>query len=197
MKTATNSINRRNFITVISGAATLCLAGATAQDAFAGSARQRSPGGEFDFQLRPHHILDIVSDYGKGPVNYQPHPYGHSLHLVAPKLIAGPGLKIKLVVAADDVCTGCRHLLPDGKCSDVLSQLKPSPPKQSYNDVLDSRILDLLALETGTILTFKEYLVKVNEKTPGIEYICTHPKEKMDERLSGLINGLKKLGVRS
>lgn len=197
MKTTTKTINRRNFVTLVSGIASFSLVSTAFQNAQAASLKPQAPWDAFDFQLRPHHILDIVTDFGKGSTTYQPHHYGHSLHIVAPKLLSGTDQKIKLVLAADDVCTGCKHLLPDGRCQDVLAQLKPSPSKQSYNDVLDSRIFDLLALEPGTILTFREYLVKVNEKTPGIESICTHPKEKMDERLNGLINGLKKLGVRS
>jgi len=197
MKTTTNPINRRNFLTALTGIASVSLLSVPFQKMYGSPLNHLSPGEAYDFQFRPHHILDIVTDYGKGTTTYQPHPYGHSLHIVAPKLLAGTGQKIKLILAADDVCKGCNHLLPDGKCNDVLSQLKPSPAKQSYNDVLDSRIFDLLAIEPGTILTFREYLVKVNEHTPGIEYICTHPKEKMDERLSGLINGLIKLGVRS
>jgi len=197
MKTITYPIDRRNFITVISGIASVSLLSVPFQRIYAGSLKHQASYDAYDFQLRPHHILDIVSDFGNGSSNYQPHPYGHSLHIVAPKLLAGLEQKIKLVIAADDICKGCKHLLPNGQCNDVLSQLKPSPLKQAYNDVLDSRIFDLLALEPGIILTFREYMVKVNDKTPGIEYICTHPKEKMDERLNGLINGLKKLGIRS
>jgi hypothetical protein len=148
----------------------------------------------FDLELRPHHILDIISSHGNG-MTCQPHPYGHSLHIVSPKLLADKNLRIKLVLAADDICIGCSHLLPDGKCNDVLAQLIPSPSKQAYNDVLDCRLFDLFDLVPGTIITFKTYLGKVNEKTPGIEFICTHPKENRVARLKGLVSGLKKLGI--
>ncbi|HPG39985.1 MAG TPA: DUF1284 domain-containing protein [bacterium] len=144
---------------------------------------------------RPHHLLDIISDYGQG-VTYQPHPYGHSLHIVAPQLLADLNTKIKLVIAADAVCAGCKNLLPDGKCTDVLGQLTPSPAKQAYNDVLDARVLDCFALKPDTEMTFRDYLVIVNAHVPGIEEICTHPKENRQERLQGLVAGLVKLGVR-
>jgi len=146
-------------------------------------------------QLRPHHILDIISDHGKGK-QYQPHPYGHSLHIVAPRLLSNPDLKIRLVLNADDICKGCKHLLPDGKCEDVLAQLTPSPSKQAYNDVLDSRLFDDLSIEPNAVITIREYLEAVNKKVPGIEKICTHPKENQQERLNGLVSGLIKLGVR-
>ena len=146
-------------------------------------------------QLRPHHILDIISGHGKG-IEYQPHSYGHSLHIVAPKLLSNLDIKIKLVLQADDICKGCEHLLPDGKCNDVLAQLTPSPSKQAYNDVLDSSLFDDLALEPDSVLSTREFLNAVNRKVPGIEKICTHPKENQQERLQGLVSGLMKLGLR-
>jgi hypothetical protein len=146
-------------------------------------------------QLRPHHILDIISDHGKGQ-EYHPHPYGHSLHIVAPKLLSNLDLKMKLILQADDICAGCEHLLPDGKCKDVLVQLTPSPSKQAYNDVLDSRLFDEFSIVPNAVITFHQYLETVNDKVPGIEKICTHPKENQEERLQGLIDGLIKLGIR-
>ncbi len=146
-------------------------------------------------QLRPHHILDIISVYGKG-IEYKPHPYGHSLHIVAPRLISNLNFKIKLVLDADGICEGCEHLLPDGKCKDVLPQLTPSPSKQAYNDVFDSRLFDELSIMPNTVITIHQFLAAVNEKVPGIEKICTHPKENQQERLHGLVSGLIKLGIR-
>lgn len=150
---------------------------------------------DFDLQLRPHHLLDIITGYGQD-IQYQPHPYGHSLHLVAPELLSNLDSRIKLVLFADDICTGCMHLLPEGKCKDVLAQLTPSPSKQAYNDELDSRLFDYLSLRTHSVITLSNYLEIVNEKVPGIEKICTHPEEGQEERLNGLIKGLIKLGIR-
>jgi hypothetical protein len=150
----------------------------------------------YDLRMRPHHIIDIIADHGKNAI-YEPNPYGHSLHLIAPKLLAVLELHIMLVLETDDLCTGCSHMLPEGKCDDVLGQLKPSPLKQAYNDVLDCRLLDYLSLDQNCILTTRRYLELVNEKTPGIEKICTHPKEDPEERLAGLIDGLVKLGIRN
>ena len=60
-------------------------------------------------KLRPHHILDIISKYGHD-VQFGPHPYGHSLDIVAQKLLSNLELKIKLVLGADDVCAGLEKL---------------------------------------------------------------------------------------
>jgi hypothetical protein len=146
-------------------------------------------------QLRPHHILDIVSDYGRGAA-FRPHPYGHSLHLVAPRLLSDLDAQVKLVLGAYNICAGCKHLMPGGQCQDVLSQLNPSPSKQAYNDVLDCRLFDYLSIKVNSVMTIRKYLEIVNERVPGIEEICTHPKESRQERLQGLVNGLAKLGVR-
>jgi len=150
----------------------------------------------FDIKLRPHHVIDIITGYGMN-VQYEPHPYGHSQHTVAPVLLSDLDLTIKFVLEADDICTGCMHLLPDGKCNDVLAQLKPSPSKQAYNDVLDCRLFDFLGFSPGNIMTTRSYLELLSDKTPGIEKICTHPKEDAVERLAGLQQGLFLLGINS
>ena len=156
---------------------------------------EEQKSGLYDMRMRPHHIIDIISDHGKNAL-YEPNPYGHSLHIVAPELLSNLLLKIKLVLETDDLCTGCSHILPEGKCDDVLAQLKPSPSKQAYNDVLDCRLFDYLSLDQNCILTTRRYLELINDKTPGIEKICTHPKEDPEERLADLISGLIKLGIR-
>lgn len=195
MRDLITSINRRNFLVGLSG---LTLTGllACSGEKTQKEAKQTENLEPCDMQLRPHHILDIISGHGQG-IEYEPHPYGHSQHIVAPKLLSDLNLKIRLVLAADDICKGCMHLLPDGKCKDVLAQLTPSPSKQAYNDVLDCRLFDHFAIEPNTVMTLRRYLEIVNENVPGIERICTHPKEDEEERLQGLISGLNKLGVRA
>ena len=146
-------------------------------------------------KLRPHHILDIINGHAHD-IEYQPSASGNSQYIVAPKLLSNLDLKIKLVLEADDICEGCKRLTPDGKCTAVLSQLTPSPSMQAYNDVLDCRLFDYLSIEVDSVMTFREFLEMVNEKVPGIEKICTHPKEDQERRLNGLINGLIKLEIR-
>jgi hypothetical protein len=146
-------------------------------------------------RLRPHHILDIVTGHGAGQ-HIEPHPYGHSLHIVAETILADLHLETELVVTADAVCHGCRHLQRDGHCDDVLSQLDPAPSKHAYNEVIDCRLLDDLRIKPGAVMTLHEYLVLVNRRVPGLERICTHPKENECQRLANLTAGLVKLGVR-
>lgn len=146
-------------------------------------------------QLRPHHILDIIRAYGNGHT-YTAHPYGHSQHLVAEKILSDLDTEVKLVIGADSICVGCKHLQADGRCTDVLAQLSPSISKQEYNDKLDQKLFEYLGLEANSTSTVRGFLVHVNQFVPGIEEICTHPGEDKAFRLNGLINGLLRLGIR-
>lgn len=146
-------------------------------------------------KLRPHHVLDILTTYGHGG-QFTPHPYGHAVHLVAATMLSGLDLEVRFVIDADEICVPCKHLLPNGKCADVLHQLSPPISKQKYNDELDSRLFEYLGLGASPVMTLREYLEIVNNHLPGLEKICTHPKENQQERLKGLQEGLTKLGIR-
>jgi len=146
-------------------------------------------------KLRPHHLLDIISDCGHD-VEFKPDPYGHALHRVARAVLSNIDLKGQFVIGADDVCRPCKHLQSNGRCDDILSHLTPPMSKQEYNDDLDSRLFAYLGLSPGMTMTIRRFLESVNEKVPGIEGVCSHPEEDPKARLDGLIQGLTKLGIR-
>jgi len=142
--------------------------------------------------LRPHHLLDILCDYGHG-ITYQPHPYGHALHTVAAEVLSNPNLEITFVVAADAICQPCRHLLPNQQCDDILGQLPDSPSKQAYNDALDRRLWPYLELDNGHQMNLRAFCQRVSDRLPGIEKVCTHPGEDEQYRLAGLQQAIKQL----
>jgi len=144
-------------------------------------------------RLRPHHLLDIIAQYGAG-TPFTPSTYGHAVHTVAAAVIADTGLSIEFVVDADDICAPCKHLVA-GRCDDVLSRLDPPILKQDYNDDLDRRVLEYLGMTEGQVMTFAEYLQVVREHLDGIEGVCTHPGEDAAKRLANLAAGLEKLGA--
>jgi hypothetical protein len=144
--------------------------------------------------LRPHHLLDILCDYGHG-LTYQPHPYGHALHTVAAEVLSNLDLEISFVIAADAICRPCRHLLPNGQCDDVLGQLPDSPTKQAYNDALDWRLWAYLKLDQQSKMTFRTFCQRVSQNLPGIEKICTHPGEEEAYRLAGLQQATHRLNI--
>jgi hypothetical protein len=145
-------------------------------------------------KLRPHHLLDIISDYGHG-VEYTPHPYGHALHTVAAQVLNDLALEIEFVLTADAICAPCRHLQPNGLCDDVLSQLAEPVSKQAYNDALDSKLFPYLGIAPGARLTMRQFLERVRQHLPGIEQVCTHPGEDRGSRRQGLEDGLLRFGM--
>jgi hypothetical protein len=146
--------------------------------------------------LRPHHLLDIVTHYGHGH-EFTPHPYGHAVHTVAAQVIADPGVELELVLRADDICLPCQHLLVDGQCDDVLRQLAVPVPKQTYNDGLDEKLFLLFGITPGARMTVSDFLGMVDKHLPGIERICAHPGEDQASRLHGLAAGVSRLLERS
>ena len=146
-------------------------------------------------QLRPHHVLDIVSSYGHDEA-FKPHEYGHAVHTVARSIIADIDQTVEFIVGADEICKPCKHLHPEGKCDDVLLQFTPPASKQEYNDNLDNKLFEYLGLSINSVITMRRYLELVNSRIPGIEQVCTHPREDPALRLAGLKQGLIKLGIR-
>jgi hypothetical protein len=114
-------------------------------------------------KLRPHHIIDIIRDYGENDM-FSPHPYGHAYHIIAEIIVKNINQSIQLVSCADDICTPCIHLQSNNLCNDILLNHPYSKSKQEYNDYLDNSILEFLSLEKGIELTiyFKElsFLIK-------------------------------------
>jgi hypothetical protein len=146
-------------------------------------------------KLRPHHVLDIIRNYGNG-VEFKPHPYGHAVHIVAQKILSDVDQEVELIIGPDEICRPCRHLGQDGMCDDVLHQLDPPISKQIYNDELDSRLFPYLGIQPDTVMTIRTFLEIIDEKIPGIEKLCTHPGEDERQCLHGLRRGLLKLGLR-
>lgn len=144
-------------------------------------------------RLRPHHLIDIITDYGHGRP-FEPHPYGHAVHLVARRVTSEPDIELEFVLGADDICAPCCHLQPDGQCDDVLHQLVPPVSKQVYNDELDQRLFKHFGMAPGAHMSLRQFLARVRAATPGLEVLCTHPGESQAARLDGLQRSLEKLG---
>ena len=104
-------------------------------------------------------------------------------------------LEVEFVLAADDICAPCLHLLPDGRCDDVLPGSGEPVPKQAYNDRLDGKLFSYLEIQPGSRMTVRAFLERLGEHVPGIEHVCTHPREETGDRLEGLRKGLAKLGA--
>lgn len=176
-------ITRRNFIKIMAVGSTASLINCQKRETAV-------------MKLRPHHLLDIITDYGHGS-EFKPHPYGHAVHTVAKAVLSDQEMKVEFIVGADEICKPCKYLRPDGICADSLRQISPPMSKQEYNDNIDNRLFLYLGLAPGAVMTVREFLEIVNEKVPGIEKVCTHTFNDQKSRLEGLTKGLIKLGIRS
>ena len=106
--------------------------------------------------LRPHHLIDIITHYGND-VEFIPHPYGHAVHTVAAQVLSHLVVVVEFVLGADDICAPCQHLQPDGRCDDVLRQLAAPVPKQAYNDELDGRLFSFFGITPGVRMTVRQF----------------------------------------
>lgn len=144
-------------------------------------------------RARPHHLIDIIVQYGAGQP-FAPSDYGHAVHTVAAQVIAHPETAISFGVGADDICAPCKHLVA-GRCDDVLGQLDPPLSKHDYNDALDEKLLAFLGLAEGQVLSFGEYLAVLRAHLAGLAELCAHPGENAAEKSVRLEHGLAKLGA--
>jgi hypothetical protein len=144
-------------------------------------------------RLRPHHLLDIITQYGQG-VPFTPSNHGHAVHSVAKLVLVHHRQQVELVVGADDVCSPCRYLVR-GLCTDVIHSVEPPLSKQAYNDDLDRRLLVHLGLRKGDVVSVRSYAERVLDRLLDIEQVCTHPGEEPAARLRYLRQGLQKMGL--
>jgi hypothetical protein len=147
-----------------------------------------------EITLRPHHLLDFLRDYGYG-IRYQPHEYGHALHMVADRVMNDLDQEVVFVVAAGDICRPCRHLHADGSCDDTMIVENEKISKQAYNDALDRRLWSYLELDKCNRMTAREFFRLILHYLDGIEVICTHPGEEKVDHKRGLSEGLSIFGI--
>lgn len=142
-------------------------------------------------RARPHHLIDIITQYGAGQP-FEPCDYGHAVHSVAARVIGDPDTVIEFGVGADDICAPCKHLV-GGRCDDRVPALGPAASKQEYNDALDQRLLEFLEMAEGQTMTFREYVTVLRNHLEGLAERCAHPGESPAERAALLARGLARL----
>lgn len=142
-------------------------------------------------RARPHHLVDIIAQYGAG-IPFGPSDYGHAVHTVAARVKSDPEVQVELGSGADDICAPCKHLV-NGRCDDVVGALDPPASKQDYNDALDRRVLAFLGLEEGACMTFTQYMSLLSENAEGLGELCAHPGEDPEVKGAQIVRGLELL----
>lgn len=145
--------------------------------------------------LRIHHFYDIIRDFSKEE-DIRPHPYGHSYHKVAELLWSSPDVEIKMIVDIDGICDGCEQLEND-TCKDRIGHRKDFVSKHSFNNFIDSRIMEACLIQKGSIVTPVELCRKAGQYLKKIDWIYKgndpeHTQLRKANVLKGLIKYSKK-----
>lgn len=142
-------------------------------------------------RARPHHLIDIITQYGAGQP-FVPSDYGHAVHTVAAEVLANPQVSLEFGLGADEICRPCKHLV-NGRCDDLVGSVDPPVSKHDYNDALDEKLLRFLGLTEGQTMTFAEYVAVLRSHLDGLATLCSHPGEDPTERERKLRQGLSQL----
>ena len=145
--------------------------------------------------MKPHHLIDIITDLGRGHKVYTPHPYGHALHTVAAQVHADPDVMLQIELGIDDICKPCTHNI-DGLCDDTIdTSYRPqaSSSKREWNLLIDERWCERLGIKQGEKMTAREFCRIVQEKAGDITDIYREiPAEMTGERAEKLGTGILK-----
>jgi len=145
--------------------------------------------------MKPHHFVDIITSFGAGEITFQPHPFGHAVHLVTQRLLQQRDILLQIEWGADDICAPCKHNI-DGLCDDTIdTSFRPAAPdsKREWNLIIDRRWCDRLHLQQGNKLTAREFCERLRENTSDITDIYREiPAERTAERARKLQAGIEK-----
>lgn len=170
----------------------------TIGDAGDNAASRRSYGGEpmgTVIRIKPHHVVDIISALGRGQTTFQPHPYGHGVHTVAPCLLCDHDVLLEIELGADDICRPCKHNI-NGLCNDTIdTSFRPRAPssKRLYNLLIDRRWCQQLGLVAGDRITPRQFCLLVRECVGKLTAIyCENPSERTAAQARDLLAGIEK-----
>ena len=145
--------------------------------------------------IKPHHFVDIVTAIGDGPIEFQPHPYGHALHRVAKTILANRDSELRIELGADDICLPCGHNI-DGLCADTIdTSFRPLAPKskRAYNLLIDQRWSQRLGLQQDDQLTARELCLRIQDCADDIKAIYREtPLARTAKRQAKLQRGIVK-----
>ena len=150
--------------------------------------------------IKPHHFVDIITAFGGGTEDFEPHPYGHAVHTVGRALLDDRDTVLEIELGADAVCEPCRHNV-DGVCDDVIdTSFRPAAPKskREWNLIIDRRWCERLEIRQGDRLTARTLCERIRERAGDITDIYQEiPIERTASRQCDLQRGVRKfLAVR-
>ncbi len=147
-------------------------------------------------RIKPHHFVDIITEYGAGREEWEPSAYGHAVHSVAARLVEDRDAMLEMESGADDICAPCIHN-KDGLCDDTIdTSFRPEAPssKREWNLAIDGRWYERLGLKDGDRLTAREFVRRVRDALGGgiADVYREIPPEMTAERRKNLQSGAER-----
>ncbi len=133
-------------------------------------------------KIKPHHFMDIIKLYGSGLDEFIPdQAYGHDFYIVANELVHKHDIELTLTDGEDDICRPCKFN-KEGNCTDSISHIENIPSKDSYNKILDSRLIIMMNLSINKIYTAFELCNKMYEKRNIIFSVWKEESDTVTQR---------------
>lgn len=143
--------------------------------------------------IKPHHFIDILTAFGEGETDPQPHPYGHAVHSVTKEVLANRDVSLRMEFGADDICRPCCHNI-HGLCDDTIdAAYLPLAPrsKREYNLMIDQRWSKRLGIQQDDILTAREFCLRLVERAGDISDLYPEtPADRVAARQKNLQLGV-------
>ena len=144
--------------------------------------------------IKPHHLIDIIKLYGAGVEHFVPDElYQHDFYKVANLMIENLDTELQFTIYGDDICRPCNRF-KDSRCSDPLDHIRGYHCKDSYNQALDSRLINQLKLDQNAIYTAREFIEILSSDRDIIFHVWLEEDSELTEKRNRLFQaGLKKL----
>jgi hypothetical protein len=139
-------------------------------------------------KIRPHHLLDIIRDYGNKAEVYE-HRWGASLPSVTQKILADINQTIEFVMGVDAICETCTQLRNEICQAEINKNLL----MRDYNDRIDRALFDALDIESGSQIRVRDFLKLVSDNLNVLNIF--DPALQTKQREQGTIAALKEFGI--
>ena len=141
-------------------------------------------------KLRPHHLLDIIRDFGN-EVKRETHPWGASLASVTQNILSNINQKVEFVMGVDSICETCSKL----KGQICEAQINNELLMRDYNDRIDQKLFSALNIAPGTQLSVIEFLRKIDDNIEVLN-LFNSPSNNPMVRKNGTKSAFDKLGIK-
>jgi hypothetical protein len=143
--------------------------------------------------IKPHHFVDIIASFGGEEIRFEPHPYGHAVHIVAAEILQDPDTVLRIELGADDICQPCRHNI-DGSCDDTIdTSFRPAAPesKSEWNLLIDQRWCERLGIREGATLSARDLCRRIRDSVDDMRGIYEEiPYDRIEDRQARLRRGI-------